>query len=269
MSLTYPRSVALVCLLMLLSLVVLPGARAGTVSDRVKATGTVRVCIWPEYYGITFRNPRTQQLEGMDVDLSTEMGLDLKVAVKHIDSSFATFIDDLKSGRCDVAMFAVGMLPLRMAQVAFTRPYMQSDIYGITTKGNRVISRWEDIDRPGVSVAVQAGTFMEPVMASTLKSARLVTVRPPNTRERELEAGRVDVFMADFPYSQRLLANADWATLIAPPRPFHVVPYAYAVKLGDSAWLAAVDDFVARIQRDGRLSAAARQHGLQSIVRLN
>jgi ABC-type amino acid transport substrate-binding protein len=94
-------------------------------------------------------------------------------------------------------------------------------------------------------------------------------VRPPNTRERELEAGRVDVFMTDFPYSQRMLANAEWATLIAPPRPFHVMPYAYAVKLGDSAWLTAVDDFVARIQRDGRLKAAAHQHGLQSIVRLN
>lgn len=268
MSLPIPRPAALVSLSMMLLSLALP-ASGGAVSDRIKAAGMVRVCIWPEYYGITFRNPRSQQLEGMDIALSAELGLDLKVSVKHVDSSFATFIDDLKTGRCDVAMFAVAMLPQRMAQVAFTRPYMQSDIYGITTKGNRVVSRWEDIDRPGVAVAVQAGTFMEPVMAASLKSARLVSVRPPNTRERELEAGRVDVFMTDFPYSQRMLANAEWATLIAPPRPFHVMPYAYAVKLGDSAWLTAVDDFVARIQRDGRLKAAAHQHGLQSIVRLN
>jgi ABC-type amino acid transport substrate-binding protein len=244
-------------------------AVAGAVLERVKAAALLRVCIWPDYYGITFRNPRTQQLEGIDIDLSNEFGRDLKLAVRHVDSSFATLVDDLKGDRCDVAMFAVGMLPQRVAQLKFTRPYLQSDIYGVTTKGNRVVGRWEDIDKPGVVVAVQAGTFMEPVMTAALKNARLVSVRPPATRERELEAGRVDVFMTDFPYSRRLLDNADWAMLVAPPRPFSVLPYAYAVKPGDDAWLAAVDEFVARIQRDGRLEAAARKHGLTPIVRLN
>ena len=35
---------------------------AGPVLDRIQSAGTVKVCIWPDYYGITFRNPRTQQL---------------------------------------------------------------------------------------------------------------------------------------------------------------------------------------------------------------
>jgi ABC-type amino acid transport substrate-binding protein len=243
-------------------------ALAGAVQDRVKAAGTVRVCIWPDYYGISLRHPRTQQLAGVDIDLSAEFGRDIKATVQYVDSSFATLIDDLKSDRCDIAMFAVGLLPARQEQLAFTRPYLQSDIYGVTTKGNRVVQRWEDIDKPGVAVAVQAGTFMEPVMAAELKQARLVRVSPPATRERELEAGRVDVFMTDYPYSRRLLDNADWATLISPPTPLHVLPYAYAVKKGDAAWLAAADEFVARIQRDGRLEAAAKRHGLGPIVRL-
>jgi ABC-type amino acid transport substrate-binding protein len=243
-------------------------ARAGAVLDRVRQAASVRVCIWPDYYGITHRNPRTQQLGGIDIDLSAEFGHDLKVGVQYVDSSFATLIDDLKSDRCDIAMFAVGMLPQRMEQLRFTRPYLQSDIYAVTTRGNKVVSRWEDIDKPGVAVAVQAGTFMEPVMAASLKNARIVKISPPATRERELEAGRVDVFMTDYPYSRRLLDNADWATLISPPVPFHVLPYAYAVKPGDAAWLAVADEFVARIQRDGRLETAARRFGLQSIVRL-
>jgi cyclohexadienyl dehydratase len=243
-------------------------AGANPVLERVRAAGTVRVCIWPDYYGISLRNPRTQQLVGLDIDLSAEFARDLGLKLQHVDSSFATLIADLEADRCDVAMFAVGMLPQRMERLRFSRPYLQSDIYAITTKGNRVVQRWEDIDKPGVAVAVQAGTFMEPVMAAALKQARLVRVAPPATRERELEAGRVDVFMTDYPYSRRLLDNADWATLIAPPQPFHVLPYAYAVKPGDAAWLAQVDEFVGRIQRDGRLEAAARRHGLAPIVRL-
>lgn len=243
-------------------------AQAGPVVDRIKASGTLRVCIWPDYYGISLRSQRTQELTGIDIDLSGELARDLKLKLQHVDSSFPTLIADLESDRCDVAMFAIGMLPQRMEKLRFTRPYLQSDIYGVTTKGNKVVTRWEDIDKPGVAVAVQAGTFMEPVMAAALKQARLVRVSPPTTRERELEAGRIDVFMTDFPYSRRLLDNADWATLIAPTTPFSVLPYAYAVKPGDPAWLAQVDEFVARIQRDGRLEAAARRHGLSSIVRL-
>ncbi len=243
-------------------------AAAGPVLDRVRASGTVRVCIWPDYYGVSLRNPRTQQLVGIDIDLSADFARDLGLKLQHVDSSFATLIADVEGDRCDIAMFAIGMLPQRMERLRFTRPYLQSDIYAVTTKGNRVVQRWEDIDKPGVAVAVQAGTFMEPVMTAALKQARLVRVSPPATRERELEAGRVDVFMTDYPYSRRLLDNADWATLISPPRPFHVLPYAYAVKPGDAEWLAQADEFVARIQRDGRLEAAARKHGLLPIVRL-
>ena len=246
----------------------LPAAHAGSVQDRVKASGTLRVCIWPDYYGISLRHPRTQLLAGIDIDLSAAFAGDLKAKVQYVDSSFATLIEDLKGDRCDIAMFAIGVLPARQQQLSFTRPYLQSDIYGVTTKGNRVVKRWEDIDKPGVAVAVQAGTFMEPVMAAELKQAKLVRVVPPATRERELEAGRVDVFMTDYPYSRRLLDNADWATLISPPTPLHVLPYAYAVKQGDAAWLATADDFVARIQQDGRLAAAAQKHGLGAIVRL-
>lgn len=241
-------------------------AAAGPVLERVRGGGTLRVCIWPDYYGITYRNPRTEQLVGIDIDLSAELAKALKVKLQHVESSFAKLVDNLLNDRCDIAMHAVGVTPQRQQQLRFSQPYLRSDIYGITTRSNHVVRQWEDIDRPGVRVAVQAGTFMEPVMAGALKHAQLEVIRPPRTREQELEAGRVDVFMTDYPYSRRLLDNADWARLVAPPKPFHSIPYAYAVKPGDEEWLHEVDQFVLRIKRDGRLEAAARRHGLGEIV---
>lgn len=241
-------------------------AQAGVVAQRVSSSGTVRVCIWPDYYGISHRNQVTQQLEGLDIDLSAGLGADLKVKVQYVDSSFATLVDDLLSDRCDVAMFAVGVLPQRLQQLKFTRPYLQSDIYGVSTRSSRVVRQWADIDKPGVQVGVQAGTFMEPIMRERLKQAQLVVIKPPKTREAELEAGRIDVFMTDYPYSRRLLDNADWAQLVAPQAPFHVLPYAYAVKPGDDAWLQQMDAFVTRIKEDGRLQAVASRYHLLPIV---
>jgi len=234
--------------------------------DRILAGKVVRVCIWPDYYSITYRNPKTQQLSGIDIDMANELGKDLGVRVQFVDSSFAKLIDDVTQDRCDVAMFAVGITPTRAEKLRFTRPHLASDIYAITTRTNRRIKSWDDIDKPGSVVAVAKGTLHEPVMKEKLKFAKLIVLDTPFAREQEVESGRADVFMTDYPYSQRFLANADWARLVSPPSTYHVTPYAYAVKPGDDAWFDRVDRFVVDIKRDGRLMASAKHHKLDPIV---
>jgi ABC-type amino acid transport substrate-binding protein len=236
--------------------------------ERVRGAGEVRVCIWPDYYSITYRNTRTGQLEGIDIDMARELAKDLGVTVKFIDSSFKTLFDDLLGDRCDVSMHAVGITPARLEKLAFTRPHLRSGIYAITTRNHPVVKTWGDIDRDGVVVAVAAGTFMVDIMKQTLKHAQLRVVATPEAREQEVMSGRADVFMTDYPYSRKMLARHDWATLLEPPQPLAPTSYGYAVAPGDAEWLRAVDGFVARAQADGRLAAAARANGLEAIVEL-
>ena len=243
-------------------------AHAGQVSDRVAQSGVLRVCIWPDYYSITYRNPRNQQLSGIDIELSSALAREMGVKLEYIDSSFAKLVDDINANRCDIAMFGVGITAQRQQALAFSRPYLQSGIHAVATRNSRSIRNWEDLDKSGVVLAVQAGTFMEPVMEQTLKHARLVRIAPPNSREKELEAGRVDAFMTDYPYSRRLLETADWAKLVSPPSPFNPIPYAYAVRRDDVEWLHRIDAFVSGIKADGRLEAAAVRAGLREIVLL-
>ena len=197
--------------------------------DRLMVSKVLRVCIWPDYYSITYRNPKTQQLSGIDIDMALELGKDMGLAVRFIDSSFAKLIDDVTQDRCDVAMFAVGITPARQTKLRFTQPHLASDIYGVTTKTNRRIKTWRDIDQPGAVVAVAKGTLHEPVMKDKLKQAQLMVLDTPFAREQEVQSGRADVFMTDYPYSQRFLANADWARLVVPDNAYHITPYAYAL----------------------------------------
>jgi ABC-type amino acid transport substrate-binding protein len=234
--------------------------------EQVLASKTLRVCIWPDYYSITYRNPKTQQLSGIDIDLALELGKDLQAQVKFVDSSFARLMDDVTQERCDIAMFAIGITPSRMEKLRFSRPHLASDIYAIASKSNRRIKEWADIDQPGAVVAVARGTLHEPVMKEKLKTAQLLVLDTPFAREQEVQSGRADVFMTDYPYSQKFLANSDWARLVAPPGTYHVTPYAYAVKPGDDAWHARIERFVADIKRDGRLLAAAQRNKLERIV---
>ncbi|SFN92583.1 amino acid ABC transporter substrate-binding protein, PAAT family [Formivibrio citricus] len=264
--LTWRARLLQVCLSGLMLACALPAAAESSRLERVLATGSLRVCIWPEYYGITYRHPMTRVLSGIDIDLAHALASDLGVKPAFVDSNFTRVIDDVTQDRCDIAMFAIGILPHRAEKLRFSQPYLQSDIYAITTRSNRRIKTWQDIDKPGVIVAVAKGTLHEPVMKERLKQAALLVVAPPGTREQEVESGRADVFMTDYPYSRRMLETTDWARLIEPASTFHLTSYAYAVQKGDDTWYARIERFVQTIKQDGRLRQAARKNGLEPIV---
>lgn len=241
------------------------GVRAA-VLERIAAAGVLQVCIWPDYYGITFRDPRSGSLAGIDVELARALAKDLNARVDFTESGFTRFVADLTAGRCDIAMFGVGVTPERAARVRFSAPYLRSGLVAVVMKDNSPVTAWDEIDRPGRVVAVQAGTYMEPAMRARLARAELLVIAAPDSREDALLSGRADVFMSDVPYTRRVIDLLAWAALLYPPVPVAPVDYAYAVAPDDPAWLARVDRFVAAIKADGRLRGAAHRHHLDSIA---
>jgi cyclohexadienyl dehydratase len=244
-------------------------ALAQSETDRLRLifnSKKVRVCVWPDYYGITYRNPKTQLFEGLDAEMALEFGKDLGVSVEFVDSSFANLVADLIGNKCDVAMFAVGVTAQRLEKLRFTKPTLVSDIYAITTRTNQQVKTWADIDKVGVVVVVMKSTLHEPIMRERLKFAKLKVVDTPMAREQEVASGRADVFMTDYPYSRRMLETTDWARLVSPTSTYHETPYAYAIAPGDEEWALRVEQFVRDIKKDGRLMKTALRFKLDPIV---
>jgi ABC-type amino acid transport substrate-binding protein len=236
--------------------------------DKILETHTLKVCIWPEYYGISYLDKRTQNIVGIDSDLAYEFAKDLGVNIEFIQSSFASLIDDVTSQKCDIAMFAIGNTQARREKIKFTTPHLSSDIYAITTKSNKKVQSWDDIDKKGVVVAVAKGTYHEPVMKKKLQHAQLLVVDSFHAREQEVQAGRADVFMTDYPFGKRMLAKTNWAKLITPSNTYHMTPYAWATSYGDDKFYNRVEKFIEDIIKDGRLLNAAKKNGLEPIVKL-
>ncbi len=234
--------------------------------ENIKSNKLLKVCIWPEYYGISYLDERTQKLIGIDSDLAVELAKDLDVQLEFVPSSFATLIKDITTQQCHIAMFAIGNTPQRREHIRFTTPHLMSDIYAIATKSNQRINRWEDIDKKGVVVAVAKGTYHEPVMKSKLKNAELLVVNSMHAREQEVQSGRADVFMTDYPFAKRMLAKTSWAKLIMPTSTYHLTPYAWAMAYGDDAFYDEVEQFIQRIKKDGRLLKAAKANALEPII---
>jgi ABC-type amino acid transport substrate-binding protein len=234
--------------------------------ENIKQNHVVNVCIWPDYFAISYRNPRTMQLEGIDIDMAYELGKTLNAKVKFVDSSFAKLAENMTNNQCDIAMHGVGVREDRKAIMDFSEPHLVSGIYAVSMKSNSGIKEWQDIDQLGNIIVVQKGTYMEPVMQKYLKQAELSVVDSFKAREQEVMSGRADVFMTDYPYGKRMAALTNWANLLQPESPIAPTPYAYAVPKGDDEWLATINTFVKQIKEDGRLAASAKKHGLTPIV---
>jgi ABC-type amino acid transport substrate-binding protein len=225
----------------------------------------LRVCQYPQYYSISFRNPKTGQIEGIDADLAKELAKELGAELEIVESSFGTFIADLQANKCDIGMFGVGASLKRAQAVEFSKPYLITNIYGVTRKGGPIKS-WADVDKKGIKAAVSLGSYVEPFMKNYLKNAELISVAPPNTREAELVAGRVDIIMTDYPTAIKVTDEFDWAQTILPDEKLAITPYAYVVAQGDQVWLNFINLFIDTIKLDGRLKAFADKNKLGPIV---
>ena len=225
----------------------------------------LRVCQFPLYYSISFRNPKTGQIEGIDADLAKELAKELDASLEIVESGFGTFIADLQANKCEIGMFGVGASLKRAQAVEFSKPYLVTNVYAVTRKDG-AIKTWADVDKKGIRAAVSLGSYIEPFMKSYLKNAEVVSVAPPNTREGELVAGRVDIIMTDYPTAIKVTDEFDWAKTIEPTEKLAVTPYAYVVPQGDQIWLNFINLFVDTIKLDGRLLQAAKRHKLDPIV---
>ena len=211
----------------------------------------LRAWNWPEYYAISYKNPQTGQLEGIDIDIAKEFAGELKAELEFVETSFSGFIADLQTDKCDIGMFGIGATLSRAQAVEFSEPYIVTSVYGVTRKDHPKIKSWDDMDQEGIVVATQLGSYVDVFMKAYLKKAKVLSVQPPATREGEVATNQADVLMTDYPVAKKLEATQEWAKIINPAEPLAVTPYAYAVAPGDQVWLNYINLFVKTIKRDG------------------
>jgi cyclohexadienyl dehydratase len=262
-------SAKLIATLIALAIPALPGSvSAQQVQSRlfdITRAKKLRVCMYPLYYAISFRDPKTNELKGLDIDLAGELAKELGAQLEFVESGFGTFIADLQANKCEIGMFALGATLKRAQAVEFSKPYMLASIYAVTKKDGK-IKGWTDLDTPGTKVAVLLGSYIEAVVKQTFKNATVVSIQPPSTREAELSAGRVDAIMVDYPTVLRAKEEFDWAVNIDPPQRLGATLVAYALQPGDQIWLNYINLFVDTIKLDGRLRAIAAKYHLEGSI---
>ncbi|MFT7219641.1 MAG: cyclohexadienyl dehydratase [Candidatus Azotimanducaceae bacterium] len=145
---------------------------------------------------ISARKPT--EYRGIDIDLARRLADALGAEVRFVETSWPTLMNDLKTGRYDIAMSGVSNIPSRQTEASF------SDAYHVG--GKTPISRCEDaakftqlsdINRPDVSVIVNPGGTNERFVDHKLTKARKILHPDNRTIFSEIVKGEADIMVTD------------------------------------------------------------------------
>ncbi|WP_342237631.1 ABC transporter substrate-binding protein [Inquilinus sp. OTU3971] len=116
-------------------------ASAQTVPDRIKQAGKIIIGTNNNYPPIIFKDPATNELQGVDIELGKAIARQLGVEAEFQEIAFAQMLPSLQTGRIDMVMAGMSDTPARRDIADFV-DYMKSgaQFYTITALADQIKS---------------------------------------------------------------------------------------------------------------------------------
>ncbi|HEY1295280.1 MAG TPA: glutamate ABC transporter substrate-binding protein [Chloroflexota bacterium] len=226
------------------------GSYMRTIQDRGKLIAGVR----QDVPLIGFLNPRTNQIEGFDVDFVKAItraifGDESKVELRPV--TVAARIPSLQDGSVDLVAAAMTITGERKTQVDFSAVYYEA--------GQRVLVRTDSPymsiqDLGGKRVCAAKGSTAEANIPRVQPSAEVVQADTYNECMLSLQQGRIDAISTDDVVLAGL-ATSDPSTKLVGPK-FSSEPYGIGMGKGHPEFVGFVNGVIDQMKSDGRWKAA-------------
>jgi len=238
------HSVLALCAAAGLSCAAMQAAAQSTVSaqksrlHRVLETGVLRVGTTGDFRPMSFRDPKTNEYAGHDIEVAQELAKDLGVKVEFVPTEWKTLINGIQTDKYDVAMSGISMNVDRAKVAAFTLPYMEFGTVPVVRKKDvGKFKSWGDIDKPAITVATTLGTVFDQQAKEYFKVAKRRQVEAPALSYQELLAGRADVCITSNVEAASLVQTYPQLAIVSVDRARSRRPASLLVAQDDVVWL--------------------------------
>lgn len=133
------------------------------------------------------------EIVGVDVDIAKEIANHLGKELVVKDIYFDSIINELKSGKADMALAGMSISEERLEEVDFSIPYIMSNQVVLVNKDSDIT--FDKID--GKTIAVQIGTVADAYANKNYKKSKIVTQKKYLTMVEDLKAKKVDLIIMD------------------------------------------------------------------------
>ncbi len=215
--------------------------------------GTLTIATSPDYP--PFENLENGEAVGLDIDIAQaiadELGLKLEVKSLQFDGIITAIA---AGGQADMGISGFTVDPERAKQVDFTSSYYVDDLAIAAMKGGAVTkdNAAEELNKEGVVIAVQSGTSGEDYCMENFPNATISPYGNSTDAFAAMQAGQAQYVCTNYAVVNRMLESAySDAEIVLPIATGE--EYAIVISKDNSELLDAVNDAIAKLEKDGTI----------------
>jgi polar amino acid transport system substrate-binding protein len=248
------------------------GAAADGLPDRIKSAGKVVVANQPNYPPMEYKDPATNTLMGLDIDLGLALAKQLGTNVEWADIGFEQMISSLTTGRVDLIHSGMSDLPKRRDTLDFV-DYMKSGAQFYTSASRKGEFK-TPADLCGKTVGMSRRTSFPDETAKWsaanceakgLPAVKVVGTEGSADARAQLKQGRVDAAVQGsetLPY----LMSLEKGTYAVVGEPFTAVLQGIAFAKKDVQLRDAYAAALKALMQSGEYKAIFAKHGLEGTM---
>jgi polar amino acid transport system substrate-binding protein len=197
---------------------------------------------------------KTGKLIGFEIDVARRLAKDTGVKVEFIPTKWAGIIPALLTGKFDVIIGGMGILPQRNLKVNFTMPY---DYSGMSIVAHKKLaagfSEIQDFNRPEVTITARLGSTAEVAVRKYMPQAKLKLFDDESQVIQEVRNGRVHALVASAPLPEFMAIENSEFLFMPLNDTFTKEPIGFAVRKGDPDTLNYFNNWIRVVQSEGWL----------------
>ncbi|MEJ0063364.1 MAG: transporter substrate-binding domain-containing protein [Alphaproteobacteria bacterium] len=239
-----------ICLLVLIA--ALPAAaqdKKESAYERVMRTGTIKAgySVWPPYQ---IKDPNTGEISGVAADHMKIFANLLGLKVEWVElPGVGTEVEELKSGRCDVAVNDGPYVFSMIKFIDFADPLFYVPVHAYVRQDNKRFHKLEELNSPDVTFVGLDGDLSVSLVGLFYPKAKLRTLpatSDPSMMMTDINTGKADVAIIDPGTVHNFNKNnKPGLSAFAPDAPVAVYPIGYGAMKDDGKLLAMINSATA------------------------
>lgn len=191
---------------------------------------------------------------GFEIDVARRLAGDMGVNIEFVPTAWSGIIPALLTGKFDVIIGGMGILPKRALKVNFTRPYDYSGMSIVAHKEQAAgFSSLEDFNKKEVQVAVKLGTSAVIAAKKYLPNATLRMFENETQTYQELRNGNVHAVVGSAPRPAFEALQYSDSLFLPLKGTFTKEPIGFALRKGDPDALAFFNSWITGVDQEGWL----------------
>lgn len=197
---------------------------------------------------------KTGTFTGFEIEVARRLAKDMGVSVEFVPTKWSGIIPALLTGKFDIIVGGMGILPERNLKVNFSRPYEYS---GMSIMAHKEVAAGldslADFDAPGVTIVARIGTTAADAVKKFMPRADLRLFDGEAQAIQELLNGRAHAMVASAPLPAFTVTDNPDKLFLPLKETFTREPIGFAVRKGDPDFLNFLDNWILVVDSQGWL----------------